>query len=296
MSSTQPIDENADEGLLGPQLDSTLQLIPGTVVRLKPDSRQSEYLDHVGRVRSLQPGGKVKVALHGALWKLDRIAQRREHLVSMLSSEVQLLARPAPDVMIKGAFNSRIIIRLMGEQGWGLLNGIAEIIAECLLVGNVNIDKVCVDGSSSTRGDFPLSEVLTCNQSTWWISAAGSMPGGVGREWIEFSFGSFCSIKYIGIKIPPLPQGPLSVREFCVMRRRIDPFGRTLADDCETAWELVSPQIWQTLNTPDVQEFAFEHSIQAERLRLVCTKTAAAGYLARMGGVDCIGLFQVCFA
>lgn len=277
------------------------QLAPGTVVRLRPRGAQDKALcHHVGRVRSSAPGGRLKVVLHGILWPPSAASQGRQ-LVDLPVCDVQPVPRPLPaarrPVTLGGAsVAAEMVTRLMGERGWGLLDGIAEMIAEYLRYQRIDSAEVTVSGSSSTRGDFPLSEVLTANASTWWISAAGSMPGGVGGEWLEFSCPGVRRIAFVGIKIPPLPQGPLSVREFHLLRRRIDIAALDLADDDESAWVLASAGPMHTLDTACMQELALDPPMDTQKVRLVCTTTAAAEGLAFFGGVDCVGLFQVCFA
>jgi len=95
------------------------------------------------------------------------------------------------------------------------------------------------------------------------------------------------------------------VREFHVLKRRTASDAVDLADDSEAAWELAmadpltplaAAKPLQTLNSPYLQEFVFEPALHTSSVRVVCTRTAAAGVLAGMGGVDCVGLFQVCFA
>merc|ERR1719440_1919957 len=190
--------------------------------------------------------------------------------------------------MLQGrGVQAEAITRLLAESGWGLPTGIAAAVADLLVTVPVDGADVSVSGCSSSRGDFPLTETLTDNEQTWWISAAGSMPRGVGREWLEFSFTCVCCVRFIGIKIPPLPHGPLSVREFHIQKRRVDSAGLNLTDDCESAWDMATRLPLQTLNTARMQEFVFNPAIETNKVRLVCTKTAAAGSLAGLGGVNC---------
>ena len=96
---------------------------------------------------------------------------------------------------------------------------LAKDSASFLQVETIDISEVSVTRASSTRGDFPLSSVLGNDDGTWWISAEGSMKNGRGEEFIEFNLspdGTARRCSYIGISIPPLPQGPLSVRRFRV--------------------------------------------------------------------------------
>lgn len=274
-------------------------LTPGMVVCIKPAAKKgssvSPHLNHIGRVQSLLPSGKVRVAMHGALWEKS---SRREKVSDWHTSEVQRLAKPCGKSARNGqvtlkqwSYSKAFIVRLIGEQGWGLLDSIAEHAVDYIV--SVPLSGFMVSGCSSKRGDFPLTEVMNSDESTWWISATGSMPRGIGREWLQFSFPGIRSVRFLGIKIPPLPQGPLSVREFHVLSRRTDLPACQLPDDSDDAWQLASPPNLQTLDTARMQEFVFDPAIETNKVRLVCTKTAEAGSVLGMFGTDGVGLFQV---
>jgi hypothetical protein len=68
---------------------------------------------------------------------------------------------------------------------------------------------------SSTDNTHPLSCCLTEDESTWYMSGP-TMQGGRGEEYIDFEFSKVGRLSSVAIKIPPLPQGPLSVWEFQV--------------------------------------------------------------------------------
>ena len=88
-------------------------------------------------------------------------------------------------------------------------------------------------------------------------------------------------------KIPPLPFGPLSVREFHLEAR---------THDDPTEWTRVTPDLL-TLDQAELQGFAIVPAIDALAVRLVCTRNAAARQTVRgIGAADCIGLFQCLFA
>merc|ERR1712217_28565 len=70
--------------------------------------------------------------------------------------------------------------------------------------------------ASSSRGDFPLHVVLEDDDRLWWISKPGSFVDGRGEEYLEFAFSLPATLPVLGISIPPMPMGPLSVREFMV--------------------------------------------------------------------------------
>lgn len=136
----------------------------------------------------------------------------------------------------------------------------------------INVDQVSVR-ASSTRKDFPLHVVLEEDDSKWWISAPGSFSRGRGEEYLEFEFASLSALRVLGISIPPMPMGPLSVREFSV-----EAF-------VDKRWQSVSPRL-QTLDRVGLQEVALE-SVETHRLRVKCFATAAP--------MDSVGLFQISF-
>lgn len=134
-----------------------------------------------------------------------------------------------------------------------------ERVASYLIVPRVNPRSVKVVGCSSTDGSHPLAECLSMNEDTWWISGAESMPGGRGSEYVEFQLSTnWCRLSRIGIKIPPLPHGPLSVRDFVVQAF------------LNGQWEYISP-MWSCDNVSHVQYFAFDESgVDVQRVRVIC--------------------------
>ncbi len=91
----------------------------------------------------------------------------------------------------------------------------------------------------------------------------------------------------VGIKIPPLPQGPLSVRRFHI---------EYLNEGFE--WKKHRSTFY-TLDRAELQSFAILPPIDASRVRVVCTMNAASeAYnhnFPRIFACDCVGLFQVKF-
>lgn len=124
-------------------------------------------------------------------------------------------------------------------------------------------DVISVSCASTTRGDFPLKEILTTNERSWWISADGSFELGYGREWLEFSFGGLKRISYIGIRIPPMPQGPLSVREFVlhVPSSQVRWTCRCFVNDALLAPPCTSESLSPVFSHAQAYEDAHTHSI-----------------------------------
>jgi len=136
----------------------------------------------------------------------------------------------------------------------------------------IDLDRVVVR-ASSTRGDFPLQTVLEDDDRKWWISKPGSFSLGRGEEYLEFEFASSTFVQVMGISIPPMPMGPLSVREFSVEAH------------VKQRWQAISPRL-QTLDQTGLQEVALQ-LVGTRRLRMKCFTSAAP--------MDSVGLFQISF-
>jgi len=184
-------------------------------------------------------------------------------------------------VAVAGSIGPKTVCALFGERGWGLADNVVSNISDYLLINRISADRVSVTGCSSSRGDFPLEAVLNAASDEWWISGPGSMPGGRGREYLEFSFGpSPRRIEFVALRIPAMPYGPLSVRCFVV---------RALSASGE--WVPATPEL-QTLDRADLQEFALVPAVDTTGIRIECLSTASVGQSIS----DCIGLFQVVFS
>jgi len=136
-------------------------------------------------------------------------------------------------------------------------------VQQFLLVPDVRHEDVQVAACSSSRGDFPLASCLEANDK-WWIS------DGPCTQWLELDLGGRRCVSSLGLRIPPLPMGPLSVRAFRVEAQ--EPGG----------WRTVLEAL--TRDAEELQEFAL--GVEAERLRLVCATTASPD-------MPCVGLYEV---
>lgn len=301
------IDESLDEKTTPVDMTQHHEFPVGAMVRLRGLSK-TEFNYHVGRVISdMCKKGRIGVSLHQCIWPNEREGDdsnadthfRRSKNISQAISfkpeNLQLVQCPMAGAALSllDCPPQNCITRWLGESCWGLPDNVAESIAGYLRIENVMANEISVSGCSSHRGDFSISTALNAKEDEWWISDAGSMPGGEGSEYLEFYFGGMRRVSYIALKIPPLPYGPLSVRNFHLLasKKPKDP----------NSWYNASPNPMKTLNRADLQEFALVPPCEAESIRLVCTLNAAAaesenGLRNGRMGVDCIGLFQVAFA
>lgn len=167
---------------------------------------------------------------------------------------------------------------------------VAVRTASFLVVQPVVGTEISAVACSSTRGDFPLSITLAEEEesSSWWISAEGTMVNGIGEQWLEYkltpSAGTILRrCRFVGVSIPPLPQGPLSVRQF-----RVDS-----SQDGGKTW-MLGGTIYETENETGIQTFRLAQEIDANRVRLVClTNAAARNDEIYSAWYDCVGLYRV---
>ena len=269
----------------------------GAAVRLRGLGTE-KFNSHVGRVIApLNEKGRLSVRMHGAVWpatgdghesdSVTRLSVKPENLRPVRSP----VEWPTVPPLHVGCAPEWALVRLLGPAGWGLPEHIAQSVTEHLHIARVHAAQVQISSCSSDRGDFPLAEVLNTNKSTWWITESGSMPLGRGSEWLELQLGPEGAaaqlVSFVGVRIPPLPFGPLSVRRFHI-----------LWQSAATEGHWVQSGEMQTLDCADLQEFALVPPVEAERLRLVCTVNAAAEAAALEAAddravLDCVGLFQV---
>lgn len=171
------------------------------------------------------------------------------------------------------------LISILGEGGLGLPNALVATLVDWLKIERVQMNSVSCTGCSSTRGDYPLSEVLTPHDSTWWISGArvttphgGGASSASASEWLEFDLGRVRRVTVLLVRIPPFPYGPLSVRTFNISFR-----------DRNNNW-IVDKQIYFTLDLPHLQELKLRDPLQTNAVRLHCRLTAHEARVALAPG------------
>ena len=181
---------------------------------------------------------------------------------------------PNEVVMTSGCSSEVILTRLLEALEWGdaaqaLQPEIVSHILSFLAVRRVDHEDVkAVCASSLDVGplcSLPFALEQTC--SNWWISGEGSMPRGVGAEWIAFALsadGQPRRVERIDMRIPPLPSGPLSVRNFHL----------ETAAAADGPWTRASRE-YATLNVGEVQSWAVSPPIESGFVRVMCLRNAA---------------------
>lgn len=148
---------------------------------------------------------------------------------------------------------------------------LSTYVSNFLTVKKVMHDEVEAVAASSEDSPHKLAECLVDNDESWWMSRHGSMPAGRGGEYVEFRLAKRPVLRRlvaVHIRIPPLPQGPLSVREF-----RVD-----VADE-EGHWRQL-PTIFVVDNREGMQRFPLGgDDIDAHSVRIVCLSNQICEYL-----------------
>eukprot|EP00928_Gymnodinium_smaydae_P058017 TRINITY_DN41220_c0_g1_i1.p1 TRINITY_DN41220_c0_g1~~TRINITY_DN41220_c0_g1_i1.p1 ORF type:complete len:325 (-),score=26.79 TRINITY_DN41220_c0_g1_i1:215-1081(-) len=264
----------------------------GAMVRLVGLSNQ-DFNHHVGIVVA-HSSERVGVRLHNSVWVTEAPGRSRYKPVMIKRSNLRLMHVAPNRATVLGCIPAAYAERLLGESGWGLTATLANQVVDFLQIQRVHANDVSMSGCSSRRGDFPISVALNAHEDEWWISDSGTMPGGVGEEYLEISLGPVPRrVSFVGMKIPPLPGGPLSVREFHILAWRGE---KGLQPNDPAGWQVVSAKPLRTLDRGDLQEFALVPPCETKALRVVCTQNAAADDGLVGFGCNCIGLFQISVA
>lgn len=176
---------------------------------------------------------------------------------------------------------------------------VVKHILSFLTVKRVKPDEVQVTNCSSHDGTHPLSLCLRDQESSWWLSHHGTMPGGRGQQWVQFRLSDkLRRLSSVSLKIPPTPQGPLSVCEFGLQ-----------AFHLERGWHAITPR-FRVQNQAGWQTFSLVEEADVDEVRLVCYSNQVAdlisefreqnpnetNLLLKLRRFESVGFFSVKFA
>lgn len=169
---------------------------------------------------------------------------------------------------------------------------LCERVLSYLTVKRVKQENVEATLCSSHDNVHHLSQTLVGNETTWWLCRPGTMPNGRGNQWVQYIMNrhemNLQRLSAVSIRIPPMPQGPLSVKEFCLQSFSI-----------ERGWHAITP-IFTVANQVGWQRFVFE-DVDVSEVRLVCLCNQIAEYLDRnelspyKSRFESVGFFAVQF-
>lgn len=168
---------------------------------------------------------------------------------------------------------------------------LAARVVSFLTVQPVDPNRLTAQCCSSHDGVHRLQEAVSDSENTWWLARSGTMPDGKGREYVQFALkpkvpvaealcaplfasspSTLCRLRYVRIKIPTLPLGPLSVREF-----HLETF------DLYRGWRPITPTFCVNGNHEGWQTFAVPGGGRdVSEVRVVCTSNQMAPYLEKV--------------
>ena len=154
-----------------------------------------------------------------------------------------------------------------------LVPELAAKVLSYLTVERVVPGQVRATSCSSHDQLHPLSASLEDDESNWWLSQPGSLPGGVGRQYVQYQLcngHTLCRLSRVSIKIPPLPMGPLSVRQFY-----LETF------DIDRGWHAMTPHLTVSGNKSGWQTYDLM-PCDVREVRLVCVQNQMANYLQQL--------------
>ena len=161
-------------------------------------------------------------------------------------------------------------------------------VATFFTVPRVVPSQVEAVAASSLDATHKLTGCLVNDEDSWWLSGFGTMPGGRGDEYVEFRL---CPrpllrrVVAVFVRIPPLPLGPLSVREF-----------RVEVSDENLTWRNL-PEVYSVDNRTGLQRFPIGN-IDAYCIRIVCLSNQISQFLEAMESphrMERVGFYAVQF-
>jgi len=178
-----------------------------------------------------------------------------------------------------------------------ILGGVEVLLNEVLSyvcierVDSLSVRAVEASSQDGNISNNDISYTLEDRLDRWWISGAGSCPNGKGKEWVSYDLcpnnnsGRSVQVNLLRLVIPPLPQGPLSVRKFHLEA------SDTSASN-EGPWTAATEEL-TTLDSGDVQEWSIYPPIESRFVRIICRENAAAVFNPAYA---CIGFFTIGFS
>lgn len=165
---------------------------------------------------------------------------------------------------------------------------IIDKISSFFVVERVNSSSVQVVRASSSNEQHPLSAALDPSESNWWISGPDSMPGGRGREFVEFQLSTkICRLQQFSIQIPPLPMGPLSVRQLRLEKYQPPQHEDEHPHPPGNPWIPISP-IWTVENKTGWQTFTLDPPVDVQLVRVLCLSNQISMIIEQMENANLV--------
>lgn len=286
--------------------------VPGTFAFVQglETARKHEY--HVGRTGRMGPEGKIEFALHrDTIFDRKRFENKEDEERETIDIYIQTkyLTRLAYPEMNDKQLTQRTSLdcpfTLKGLKetfkcAFKYNEDVMRVLFEYLIVKPVQHEEIQISAVSSTSDkDRPVEGLLSPSESSYWLSGNGTMPNGIGKEWVEFMFGGIRRVSFVAVRIPALPHGPCSVRNFYLEWIDIND-GTVRRSPQQNKTKL---DTFETLNMGTLQVFRIPRPFDADRVRFVCTRNVQSYSMSHIPGghgrrveTDCVGMFQISFA
>jgi hypothetical protein len=169
---------------------------------------------------------------------------------------------------------------------------ICDRIVQWLIVERIQMSHVSATGcssiSTSVWRDYrpSLSDCLTEDESTWWISKE---PLRLRQQYVDFlcvpQSGCFhcVRIQEISIKVPPFEVGPYALRDFVVQSK-----------NAEEQWNNISPQ-WTLEPRSGWQRFEWNDPVDVGNLRLLCLSNQGSVFPDHPARNNVVGFYSIRF-
>ena len=186
---------------------------------------------------------------------------------------------------------------------------LTSLVVPHLIAKKVVMSEVRVTGcSSQLRAEdghlytFQPQSVLQDNDEDCWLSELGTIRGGVGEEWLEFSLSGESTgaensrrrVEIVAMRIPCLPAGPNAVKCFHLevpvdqaKGHDEDTFVRASDDLVMPTYSMHHAPYPESIQVP----FVLFPAIEASRLRVVMTESHEMQHTTN----ECIGLWSIIF-
>ena len=174
------------------------------------------------------------------------------------------------------------------EQSKHLPAELSSYVANFLTVKRCDHSEAEAVAASSMDSMFKLERCMVDDQDSWWLSGFGSMPRGRGDEYVEVRLSktnSLRRVQSVSMSIPPLPVGPLSVREF-----------RLEVANQQGDWTQL-PFEFQVQNESGMQRFPIGN-VDATSIRVVCLSNQISPFLDSMespNDMERVGFYAIKF-
>ena len=236
------------------------------------------FAHHIGLAHVARKNGLVKVQLRAE----DTLRMHPEEEVHRLPPRVEgarclCMECLAGEQTLKNILDQWTFHDPVTENALTLQPELIDHILGFLAVPRVEMASVfavacsSIDEQSDRCG---LDKVLDPATDNWWISAHNSMEGGKGGEWVAFRLGdphTSYRVERVDLRIPPLPSGPLSVRDWHLETAAA---GEEDEHGGFGTWTRATATL-QTVDSEHLQSFHLEPPIEAAFVRIVCTRNAA---------------------